>query len=165
MIRQERLKELLDYNPDTGEFRWRVIQGNRKGKAGSLHKSGYIHIQIDRKILKAHRLAWLYQYGQLPDLEVDHIDGVKSNNTIKNLRLATKSENQRNSKIRSDNTSKVKGINVKRNKNITYWRANLRYHGKVKSKHFPYTDEGKAQAIKWIEETRKLLHGDFARHN
>lgn len=98
MLTQERLKELLHYNPDTGVFT-RNTSG-RRWKAGEtsgcLLNTGYIAIRMDKKNYQAHRLAWLYIHGRLPDNEIDHINGVRSSNGILNLREASRSENSQN---------------------------------------------------------------------
>jgi hypothetical protein len=103
MITQLELKELLDYNQDTGIFVWKINRnGGAKARdiAGSIHHEGYIRIQINKKIYAGHRLAWLYVYGSFPKLKIDHIDGNPSNNKICNLRLASDVENARNRKIK-----------------------------------------------------------------
>ena len=68
-LTQKRLKELFHYNPTTGIFTWLVNKGNARigYKAGTKKKDGYIQIRIDRKNFLAHRLAWLYNYGYLPE--------------------------------------------------------------------------------------------------
>jgi hypothetical protein len=97
MITQLRLKELLDYNPDTGIFVWKVArQRIRVGSvAGTKNQDGYIEIKIKGKIYKAHRLAWLYIYGVWP-AEIDHRFHDRSDNRIAELRDVTESGNQQN---------------------------------------------------------------------
>jgi hypothetical protein len=86
------LRQLLDYNPDTGEFRWRASCGNhmREGKlAGSIRRSdGYVAIGYNRTLYQAHRLAWLYVTGEWPLEQVYHANGNRSDNRFANLRLA-----------------------------------------------------------------------------
>lgn len=104
-----RLVELLSYDPMTGAFAWRPFK--RKGysttgrPAGSRHQLGYIHIQIDGVIYKAHRLAWLYVHGVWPSDQIDHRDGVKDNNRIGNLRDADAVINGQNRRVAHRNTS------------------------------------------------------------
>ena len=98
MITQERLKELLSYDPQTGLFTWLMDKGSaRKGAlAGKLNTASYVQIQLDKRVYLAHRLVWLYIYGAFPNCLIDHIDGDKNNNSLSNLREATHTENQRN---------------------------------------------------------------------
>jgi hypothetical protein len=129
------VRNVLDYDPGTGIFTWKVRTGmppywNPKyaGKrAGSLNCQGYCHIAIDSKNYKAHRLAWLYHYGEMPRLDIDHINGDKSDNSIANLRIATDSQNLANAKMYSGNTSGVKGVawDARSRK----WKAYVRLRG------------------------------------
>lgn len=105
MITQKELKELLQYNENTGIFTWK-ISTNFKIKigniAGTLHKNGYIYIQIKNRLYMAHRLSWLYVYGEWPKNQIDHINGIRSDNRIENLRDVTQRENQQNYKKHRD---------------------------------------------------------------
>ena len=97
-LTQEILKDLLNYDPDSGVFKWLKSGPGRKSTliAGTLHKFGYWQITISRKIYKSHRLAWLYEYGKWPDNDVDHKDTIRHHNWISNLREATRCENLQN---------------------------------------------------------------------
>lgn len=153
-----RLKELLTYNPETGIFTWNLYKRCvKKGDiAGSL-SGKYIKIGLDSKSYNAHRLAWLYVYGELPKY-IDHINGNPADNRICNLRAATANENSKNSKKPSSNTSGIKGVNFDKHHN--QWRAELYSSGKrVFLKYFKALDDA-AEAIK---EARKIYHGEFAR--
>jgi len=105
-----RVLELLDYDPATGLFTWKIRRGCRPAgaEAGTL-SYGYIRIKVDGKCYRAHRLAWLVVNGHLPD-ELDHINLIKDDNRISNLRPATSQENSRNTGRRSSNTSGFKGV-------------------------------------------------------
>lgn len=95
-----RLRELLNFCPDTGVFTWRFSRKGRKGlagaQAGTVDRKGYRYICLDRNKAGAHRLAWLYVHGTLPSDEIDHINGCRDDNRILNLRLATPTLNREN---------------------------------------------------------------------
>ena len=134
MISQERLKELLDYDPLAGIFVWRVRASNRVkvgDVAGNLSAYGYRLIRIDGRMYMAHRLAWLYMTGTWPDRFVDHKNMVRDDNRWCNLRAATMSKNKANAKRPANNTSGFKGVHLlKRAKR--YW-ACITVNGETKS--------------------------------
>jgi len=128
----ERLKEVLEYNPDTGVFTWivkKTYKRDKGSKAGKVHSAGYISIGIDGKQYLAHRLAWLFYYGYLPENCIDHINGSKTDNSIHNLREVSKSCNAFNSKINVLNKSGIKGISLdtERNKYVVRFKNKNRY--------------------------------------
>lgn len=109
----ERLRELFDYDPETGIFRWKIRTSNRisvGNRAGRNNGNGYIRIMIDGYTEYAHRLAWFHFYGEWPEFEMDHIDGNGMNNRISNLRCATHAQNSQNLSKRSTNKSGVMGV-------------------------------------------------------
>jgi len=112
------LRDYLSYNETTGIFTRRISRGGRSragDTAGSKKSTGYINIHIDKKFYKAHRLAWLYVYGAMPLHEIDHINGVRDDNRICNLRDVKKSGNQMNQRsARSDSTSGYLGVKPSR---------------------------------------------------
>ncbi len=122
--------------------------------AGS--KAGYISIRLFGKQYYAHRLAYLYMLGTFPTEEIDHIDGNHSNNSWENLRDATRSENTRNCKIRSDNSSGIKVVG--KHKQTGLWRARIKLEGKEIHLGLFSTVEEAEQAI---IAKRKLYHGQF----
>lgn len=109
---QKELKELLHYDPETGAFTWLVSRGRVKvgAVAGGISGKGYIAIKINQARYYAHRLAWLYVHGHSPPNETDHINGIRTDNRLCNLRLATNSENQMNRKQNINNKSGFKGV-------------------------------------------------------
>lgn len=119
MITQKELKKLFYYDPDTGEFiRLTTIKSNNntayKGCiAGYRHKQGYMLIKINSKQYKAHRLAFLYMTGSIPD-QVDHINHIRDDNRWINLRSANASINAKNASRRRDNNSGISGVNENR---------------------------------------------------
>ena len=117
ILTQERLKEVLNYDPETGVFVW-VVKPSKSIKignvAGSDHTTGYRHIAINRKIIKSHRLAWLYMTGAFPPDQIDHINRIRNDNRFVNLRAVTRSENQHNSGKRKNNTAGYKGVSYRK---------------------------------------------------
>jgi hypothetical protein len=113
-IDAETLRELLDYDPETGVFRWKVNRPGGKAKAGNVagfnNGDGYLRIGICGHMVLAHRLAWLHAHGEWPRWEIDHINGRLDDNKVKNLRDVNHCENTRNAKIRKDNTSGINGV-------------------------------------------------------
>lgn len=128
-ITSEELKKYVTYNPLTGIFT-RIKKLNGRGKArlgipiGHKDGRGYIHFSLLGKKRKAHRLAWLYFYGVEPPEIIDHIDGVRTNNRISNLRGATANQNQHNTR-KITSLSGYKGVYPCRNKDkeIVGWIA------------------------------------------
>ena len=120
MITQKKLKKLLDYNPETGVFRWLVSKKyNIKigDIAGSINKiSGYRYIGINGKTYRASRLAWLFMKGYWPEHVIDHRDRIQDNNVWDNLRHVSQMCNVKNSKTPSNNTSGVVGVSWYKNR-------------------------------------------------
>lgn len=125
-----RLRDLLDYNPDTGVFTWRR-RPNRNGErlagsvAGTLHASGYRKIGLDGRVYWAHRLAWFYIHAQWPADTIDHRDGDRGNNAYANLRDVSHAVNLQNRHDSRCSRSGFLGVTAKRNR----WRATLRVGG------------------------------------
>lgn len=110
LITQERLREVLSYDPDIGIFKWLIRPNHRPFPPGHIAgtlscRDGYLRIGIDNKIYLAHRLAWLYMTGKWPTHLLDHRDGYKSNNAFSNLREATKSQNGQNQRKANSQSS------------------------------------------------------------
>ena len=134
MITQNELKEVLEYNPDTGVFTWKKVNSNRI-KVGDVagckaNNKGYISImiRINKKLYSAHRLAHLYMTGNFPPIDIDHINHNPSDNRWCNLRAATKSQNLANVKMHKDNTTGYKGVSC--DKRINKYKAEIRHNGK-----------------------------------
>ena len=140
MLTQAELKSYLHYNPETGIFTWLHTRSNRalKGNsAGTISHRGYIHISINGKAYQAHRLAWLYVYGEFPKNDIDHINMVKDDNRIANLRNVSRAENSRNRKISTKNSSGFPGVSFSKIKNRFIAKISienkLKYLGSAKS--------------------------------
>ena len=160
IITQERLKELLNYNPETGIFTWAVNRSKKilAGIPAGTISDGYVRIVVDYKAYQAHRLAWLYMTGSFPSLQIDHKDNIKNNNSWNNLRQATNSQNKINSNPSSRNTSGIKGVSYSALTNK--WVAQCSVNGKVK-RIGGYDNIKDAQIA--YESYAKKHHGEFFR--
>jgi uncharacterized membrane protein YcgQ (UPF0703/DUF1980 family) len=129
IITQERLKELLHYNPDTGIFTWKVNKPRvLMGSIAGTICNKYLTIKIDQVRYYSHRLAWLYMTGSFPDKTIDHINRSEGDNRFSNLRIASYSENSINKEIKKTNTSGYKGVSWDKNKN--QWLVRCMANGK-----------------------------------
>lgn len=95
-----KIKEILRYEPDTGKFFWvKTVGPAKKGtEAGGLNNHGYVRIRVFGKKVFAHRLAWLFSYGEWPTDELDHVNAIRDDNRINNLRVADRSKNSHRAK-------------------------------------------------------------------
>ncbi|WP_272519597.1 HNH endonuclease, partial [Providencia sp. PROV195] len=156
--------DFLYYDTTSPSFlRWKVDVGKRVragDQVGGLNYHGYYRTKLNGKEILAHRLVWILHNGSIPEgVQIDHIDGLRTNNDISNLRLASISENLQNQKISSKNTTGIKGLswNVK----DKIWRGSVQARGK--RKHF--SSKSKEEVESWLISTREGAHGDFARHS
>jgi hypothetical protein len=160
MVTQERLLEVLNYNPSTGIFIWRMVLSKRTqiGSIAGTDKDGYVNISIDKRLYRAHRLAWMYMTGEWPSSLMDHKDLNRSNNKWDNLRLATNTQNSVNSPKLCTNTSGYKG--VRWYKANSRWSAQIGMNGKMQ--HLGYFDTAKEAYVVYCLAAQRLW-GDFAR--
>jgi hypothetical protein len=158
----ERLREVLEYAPETGLFYWKVQTSRRNpvGKvAGCICKnSGYRLIGIDGVVFKASRLAWFYVNGEWPDGIIDHINCDRLDDSWSNLRLATQAQNLWNRGPQANNPTGYKGVSSYNGG--TRYCARIRVHGKVHRKNGFSTP---AEAGAWYAKMAPKLHGEFAR--
>ncbi|HAP3219644.1 HNH endonuclease [Escherichia coli] len=161
-ITQQRLKEVLLYDELTGKFTWKVKKCQRMN-AGDIagHKSseGYWVIKVDGKLYKAHRLAWLYMNGSLPKSDIDHINLVRDDNRIANLRLATRSQNIQNVNKKANNKSGYKGVSW--DKKSRKWRAQIVINKRKVNLGF-YDDPKEAHKV--YANKADECFGEFARY-
>jgi hypothetical protein len=119
----EDVRRILDYDPRTGILVWRakinihakIIVGNI---AGTLDPSGYIYITIRNRKYRAHRLAWFWTHGVWPKDQIDHVNGIASDNRIANLREATTAQNSHNRKNGKTNKTGYTGIRFIEKRNV-----------------------------------------------
>jgi len=165
MLTQERLKELLSYDPHTGLFAW-IVDRTATAKKGSVAGTvanrwaglDYVVISVLGRKYYAHQLAVLYMTGQFPKCVADHIDGNGTNNAWSNLRQANIAENAMHSKKPLHNTSGIK--NVGWYKRLKKWRVTVKNQTRSVDRYFDDLELAELVA----EEARSLLHGKFAKH-
>jgi len=155
----ERLRELLEYAPETGLFYWRKHRGGvAAGQgAGSAHSGGYRLIVIDGIHHYAHRLAWLHVHGEDPKQEIDHINGIRTDNRIANLRQCSRRENARNKRRQN---SRFKGVVLRPASGK--WCAQIGLNGR--SVYLGIYDTAEAAAAAYDAAARRHFQ-DFARTN
>lgn len=161
MLTQERLKELLNYDPDTGVFT-RLISLSSRSKVGSVagffDSEGYREMRVSGQRCKAHRLAWFYVHGYWPKYQIDHINGIKDDNRLSNLRESTHSENAMNRGVQKNNTSGYKGVSYV--KKIMKWQAVIKIN--KKQKFIGHFDTPYLAHLAYKEASEKT-HGTFSR--
>lgn len=164
MLNKERSNELFHYDHETGNLIRKISRGPNaeKGRvAGNKHCCGYIVVRVDNVSVMAHRVIWTMLYGNIDDgLFIDHINGVRDDNRICNLRLVTKQQNSINRRdyISPKKKSKYRGVAVRTRKN-----GNVKYYSVLINKSVRYPlgsydnelDAYKAYLIKCNE-----LHGE-----
>jgi hypothetical protein len=162
------LRQLIDYDPETGALVWRVrdVSFFTDGKRCAIHcmrlwnarcagkpalrcksSGGYFSGRILYRPCLAHRVGWAIYSGAWPENEIDHINGDRLDNRIANLRSATSQENNRNRAIGINNTSGAIGVywNVSKSK----WAAQIHINGKQKHiGHFKSKDEAIEARVK-----------------
>lgn len=156
----EILKSRLEYEPETGLFKYRHdFNVMKKGDiAGRPNTNGHIQISINNRRYMAHNLAWLYMTGKYPtDFIIDHEDRDYSNNKWVNLRKASNSENMGNSKLSALNTSGLKGVHWCKTKRL--WVAQISENNK--RRHLGYFDE-KEKAFEAYKAAAIEHFGEFA---
>lgn len=174
------LRELMKYDPETGLLTWReraehwfpVGAYGRQHSANIFNKlfagkpalnsvstsTGYRRGNLFKKTTPAHRVAFAIHYGKWPEGHIDHINGDRTDNRIKNLRDVTRAENQKNQKLRSDNASGTPGVGYcKANKG---WRARINVNKKSITLGYFKT---KAAAVSARKDAERL-HGYHANH-
>lgn len=119
----EELRNLLDYDPETGVLTWRA---GKRGKAGYAD-DGYRSVKVRGRACREHRVAWAIAHGQWPQHTIDHINGIKCDNRLSNLRDVPNSENQKNRPKQANNMSGCTGVYW--HKPSQKWRAKVKIDG------------------------------------
>lgn len=163
-ISHERLLSVLRYDPQSGLFHW--VAQPKKGIVVLGHVAGYPSkkngwiIIVDGRQYYAHRLAWFYVTGEWPKHQIDHKNVDRLDNRWGNLREATYLTNNQNVKLKSHNTTGVKGV--------SFCKATGRYYTYInaeKKRHFLGYYDSADEAGRVYDEAAKRLHGEFARLN
>ena len=160
MITQELLQALFVYQNDGALIR--KIQTNPRAREGEVagcpNKAGYLRIRINGKLYMNHRLIWFLHHGTWPTA-IDHINGNNQDNRIENLRECTYSQNMHNCKTKKNNTTGIKGVQWRKDRNR--YRARILVEGKEIFVGSFVTLEEAEQAIK---KARDHYHREFANH-
>ena len=170
-LTHERLLSLFDYDRATGgliwkerpredfstEHAWRTINRRQAGRTAGYKcpLSGYIHVGLDGRLYRAHRLVWFYVTGSWPDDQIDHISHNRSDNRFENLRPATDAENRRNQSRSSRNKSGVMGVYWYARRG--WWQVYITAAGKRHNLGY-FTDFDQAVAARKAEERRLGFH-------
>lgn len=157
LLLHSELLRILSYDPVSGIFTWKIRQAYRSHigeEAGGINKSkGYRAIMLFGKPFLTHRLAWFYVTGNWPIDQIDHINGVKDDNRLINLREADYFTNRQNvqSSQRNNTSSTIPGV-WRNNSRENYWCYSIRINGKRITKYAKSQQEAEAKCI----ELRRL---------
>lgn len=155
----ERARELFSYDQLTGRITRIIRRGNQsKGSvAGYLNENGYVQIEVDGRGYLGHRVVWLMSNGAWPENEIDHINGVRSDNRVDNLRDVTRTTNNENKK--GPNTNSSTGfLGVSWRKSRSKYRAAIKCNGRqVHLGYFSFPEEAHEA---YIEAKRRLHEGN-----
>jgi len=155
----QEVRDRLSYDPETGVFIW--LKTTHKASAvgtpaGRTSDQGYREIVFGSKKYKAHRLAWLMVYGEWPDGQIDHINGVRNDNRICNLRVVASAVNTQNQRsVPKHNTTGFLGVHF--SKKTGKWRASIKVS--MKQVHIGCFDTPEAAHQAYVEKKRELHPG------
>jgi hypothetical protein len=158
-ISAELVRSLFLYDPESGIFTRRTPAGNGLlpgSPAGSIDPRGYVNIMISQRRYMAHRLAWLYVHGRFPVQDIDHVNMIRSDNRLSNIRECTRSQNRANTRATRSNTSGYKGVT----QNGSRWQAQIEVDGK--SIYLGLFQTPKQASVAYAAEAVRQF-GEFAR--
>lgn len=160
LIDQDAVKSLFNYSE--GNLYWKIKKGRAspRDKLGYIKPNGYIACKVNQRTYRVHRLIYLYHYGFLPKY-LDHINGIRHDNRIENLRECTISQNNMNSKLNKNNTSGIKGVHW--DIRLKRWVVQVHCGATRKNQYFGiYKDLELAELV--ANEARKKYHKEFCNH-
>lgn len=169
VISPEKLKELLIYDGGTGQLFWKeearagfknsMIVHHAGDIAGGSRKDGRRVVRVGGILFMSYRVAWALYYGDWPKGEIDHINGITSDDRIENLRDVTRSVNQQNIKkaMANKKSSKLLGVYKDNRKKKKKWRSSIMTNGVEKYLGL-FSTEAEAHAA-YIKEKRKMHDG------
>src|SRR5512139_2698278 len=128
-LSKEYVESILDYDPQTGIFRWKCKRFGVTVGAVAGVRQRYTRIKIDYKMYPAHHLAWLLMAGEMPSHQIDHVDLDKHNNAWSNLRATTPSLNAANQRAKRTNKCGLKGVCLQAGK----WNAFIKVNGRSRN--------------------------------
>ena len=162
MLTQERIRELLDYDPATGHLIWRVTKSPKAPKgsiAGSVNAKGHVNLQIDKRMYALHQVVFALHHGHIPK-EIDHVNRNKQDNRIENLRACDSSLNKGNIGLLRSNRSGYRGVSL--NTRTQKYHAQIKINGKQTYIGRFDTAENAARAY---DGAARLYFGEFAHLN
>ena len=154
----EYLRRMILYNPETGDLVWKERPAMRIKAgtlAGNINSGGYLSVQVKGKKRPAHRIAWFLYYGTWPKNDIDHINGIKTDNRIVNLRdVASVVNFQNQRKPRKNNKSGFLGVSKKGNR----WVAQIQVDGR--RTHLGSFEKPEDAYASFLEARRKFYLGN-----
>jgi hypothetical protein len=157
MLTQKDVWEILDYNANTGVFMWcKSRRGIKTGvPLGTDNGFGYLRITVLGRSYYAHRLAWFYVKGTWPD-QIDHINGIKSDNRIENLRDVNVQQNNQN-KLKAQKNSDSKVLGVSWHKKAKKWQAHICIY--KERKYLGLFDDVNEAHVAYLKEKERIDYG------
>jgi len=158
MVSREYISTLLRYDPETGDLYWRVTKSAKAvagQKAGSVNQHGHVNLQIDKKMYAAHQIVFLLHHGYIPK-EIDHINRVKTDNRIENLRPCTSTQNKGNVGLLRTNKTGIRGVSI--NGKTGKYHAQIKINGK--QTYLGRFDTAEEAALMY-QGAAKLYFGEF----
>lgn len=157
----QRLRELFDYDEETGVLTWIKSATARHNvnigkRAGRLHSNGYRRLQIDHVVFLEHRIVWAWMKDETPPASIDHINRNRADNRWLNLRAATLQQQSWNALAKASNACGIRGVYFAKDKNK--WVAEIRLNGRaVRLGHFPTKEEAAAA----YQNAGRAARGEF----
>ena len=156
----EELRAAFVCDSENGKLSWRTPKRGRRPRLGFSDGHGYLRVNLGGRMYRIHRIIWKMTTGTDPVFEIDHINGIKSDNRILNLRDATHTQNARNKSIEKRNSTGLKGVT--RSKAPGRWTAAIRHEDKRLYLGSFGTPEEAHEAY-W--QKAQEIYGEFARRN